>query len=153
MSPVADAVAVRRAGPADLDALDALETRAFASDRLSRRSYRRLVSAPSARVLVAEAEGALAGSLVLLLRRGTGIARIYSLAVAPERRGGGIGATLARAAEAEAAAAGARGMSLEVRADNVPAARLYDRLGDRVVRTIEGYYADGEAALRMRKAL
>src|SRR5438128_5730389 len=47
-------VRVRKAERADLDALMALEHRVFASDRLSRRSLRRLLASPSADVLVAQ---------------------------------------------------------------------------------------------------
>jgi ribosomal protein S18 acetylase RimI-like enzyme len=48
------AVATRRANPDDVKPIEALETRAFASDRLSARSLRDYLKSPAATVLVAE---------------------------------------------------------------------------------------------------
>jgi ribosomal-protein-alanine N-acetyltransferase len=42
---------------------------------------------------------------------------------------------------------------LEVRASNVPAVNLYKKIGFEIIRTITGYYADGEAAYMMARKL
>ena len=55
--PVAELV-LRRAGIDDVERLERLENEAFDADRISRRSFRRLVAAPSAILLVAETAGA-----------------------------------------------------------------------------------------------
>ena len=73
----------RLAVAADIGALVDLENRSFSSDRISARSFRRLVASPSAAVIVAVAGQALGGYAVLLFRAGSSTARIYSLAVDP----------------------------------------------------------------------
>ena len=62
------AVRLRKAEPADLDALDALEHRVFATDHLSRRSLRHFLRSPTAEVIVAEHDGDLAGTAIVLFR-------------------------------------------------------------------------------------
>ena len=92
--PKSPRIRVRAATAADLDALMDLEQRVFATDRLSRRSLRRLLASPTARVIVAETSGRLAGAAVVLFRRGAAVARLYSIAVAPQMSGQGVGAAL-----------------------------------------------------------
>ncbi|MBN9070064.1 MAG: GNAT family N-acetyltransferase [Rhizobiales bacterium] len=146
--------AVLRPGrKSDLDALVAIEAAAFAGDRISRRSFRRFLGAPTASLIVAEEDGIVAGYALLLFRSGSRRARLYSLAVGPSRRGTGLGRLLLGAAETEAARRGARAVGLEVREDNRRAATLYERNGYVPAGIIPGYYADGMAALRYVKAL
>src|SRR6266852_1873343 len=73
-------LSVRRSRQADLDALWELENQVFETNRMSRRSLKRLLVAPSAAVLVAEHQGHLAGAAVVLVRANSAIARLYSLA-------------------------------------------------------------------------
>jgi|AACY02.2.fsa_nt_gi Acetyltransferases len=56
-------------------------------------------------------------------------AEILTIAVAPKERRGGRGARLLARLQAEAAAAGATRLFLEVAADNTPARALYARAG------------------------
>ena len=88
-APLAD-VHVRKAERADLDALIELEHRVFATDRLSRRSLQRFLGSPTAEVMVAEQGARLAGNAIVLFRPRSLIARLYSLAVAPQMGGRGI---------------------------------------------------------------
>src|SRR5215471_4111484 len=92
-------VRIRRGKLADLDPLWDLENQVFATDRMSRRSLRRLLASPSAAVMVARSDGAIAGIAVLLFRLNSRIARLYSLAVAPKYTGRGIASALLAAAE------------------------------------------------------
>src|SRR5262249_42923981 len=87
-------VRVRRARRRDLDALNELEHRVFATDRLSRRSLRHLLASPSAEVLVVEESGRFAGTAIVLFRTGSALARLYSLAVAPHMAGRGFASLL-----------------------------------------------------------
>ncbi|MDP9142319.1 MAG: GNAT family N-acetyltransferase [Pseudomonadota bacterium] len=140
-----------RAGRAqDLDSILALEA-GFTSDRMSARSVRYFLTADSARVLVAEIRGLVAGVLILLLRRNSGWARIYSVAVDPRQRNLGLGRRLIEAAEQQARRDGRRGMSLEVRIDNAGARALYARLGYQEHATLRAYYEDGASGVRLRK--
>lgn len=144
---------LRPAVAEDLEALAALETAVFATDRMSRRSLRRLLRRPSAVTLVAVAGGRIVGYAMLLFRRGSRVARLYSLARAPHTAGQGVGERLLEAAEREAVGRGAVEMRLEVRQDNDRAKALYERLGYAAFGRTADYYEDHSDALRMRKSL
>ncbi|MBL6749813.1 MAG: GNAT family N-acetyltransferase [Nevskia sp.] len=143
---------VRRAVHADDGAILTLEE-LFPGDRISMRSLRAFLKSGHAPVWVAELDGAVVGSLIMLTRRDSRAARIYSVVVAPQARGRRLGERLVRAAEAQARRMGLAAMSLEVRADNAAARALYAKLGYRPVRELPGYYEDGADGLRLRKAL
>ena len=64
------------------------------------------------------------------------------ISVAPAHRGHGLGTSLLRAAEAQAAARGKRQMLLHVRVGNAGAIRLYAREGWTHVRTVEPAWID-----------
>ena len=147
------AISVRPALEADIDRLVDIENAVFAGDRLSRRSLRRLVASPSAVIILAEIDGNTIGYAVVLLRRGTLAARLYSIAVAPELAGRRVGAGLLEAAENVARSQGRALMRLEVRTDNGPAIGLYQGAGYRIFGRKPGYDQDGEDALRMEKML
>lgn len=152
--PESPAPVVRQAVPADLDALVHLEQTSFPGDRLSRRQYRHHLGSAGACILVAECGTQnLAGSLVLLFRRDTRIARVYSLATATAMRGRGIASRLLAAAETAARARDCHALRLEVRSDNVAAIALYQRAGYRPIGTRAGYYEDGADAWRFEKRL
>ena len=138
-----------------VDALLALEQQSFSADRLSRRSWRRLVESPSAAVLVEqdEASAELHGAVVLLWRRGGRTARIYSIATATAMRGRGIGQQLLTHAESIARDHGRSRMLAEVRTDNGPSLRLFARCGYREFGRYPAYYEDGTDAVRLEREL
>lgn len=90
---------------------------------------------------------------MILTRRDSRDARLYSLAVRPSRQRRGIGAALLDAAEAEARARGKIGLRLEVRADNIPAIELYGARGYTRCGIRRAFYEDGADAIRMRRTL
>ena len=144
---------IRDGRPADLAALCEIETRSFAADRLSRRSFRRLMASPSVRLRVAALGGAVVGYHVVFMRSGSTVARLYSIAVAAAARGRGLGERLLADAERQAKRAGAAVLRLEVRPDNAGAIRLYVQRGFDRIGTYPDYYADGSDAWRFQKAL
>jgi ribosomal protein S18 acetylase RimI-like enzyme len=148
-----DDVSIRPAAADDVPALLALENRAFGGDRLSRRSLARLVRRPTARLLVACIGGRIAGYMLLLLHGRRRAARFYSLAVAEEYAGRGIGRALVAAGCDAARAAGRESVTLEVRTDNARAIDLYRRSGFTDAGLTEDYYDDGAPALKMMRAL
>lgn len=141
------------AGAADLEALVALEHLVFTGDRMSRRGMRHLLRSATASILVAEDRGAVVGCAVVLFRRASTVARLYSLAVAPGYGGRGIGAALLDAAEARARTRRCGVMRLEVHAANRRAIRRYRSAGYMRFGLYPGYYADGGDALRFEKPL
>jgi [ribosomal protein S18]-alanine N-acetyltransferase len=146
-------VPIRRAQLADLAALVALENAAFASDRLSQRSLRYYITAPSAALIVCERHRALAGYSLVAFRKGSAAARLYSLAVDRDSRGLGLGLVLLKASEKAARARDATALHLEVRVRNRRAVALYEANGYRRTDRIEDYYEDGATALCYEKQL
>lgn len=136
----------------DAAAILALEAH-FPTDRMTRRSVRRFLAVPSARVWVADLDGAVVGAVIGLLRQGSRALRIYSLAIAPEARGLQLAQRLVEALEADAHAAGRVDATLEVRADNLAARRLYEKLGYRERAPLPGFYEDGADGLKLGKPL
>lgn len=145
--------AIRRASVGDLDAIDRIEQRSFVQDRFPRRNLRRVLKSPASLFLIAEMDGAPAGYLMLLFRKGASVARLYSIAVDPEFRGRGVGESLLSEAAAAAAAGGASRLRLEFRPSNRAAQRLYERAGFTLLERRTGYYDDGEDAVRMEKRI
>lgn len=145
---------IRPAKPEDIDALDALELAAFASDRAERRAIRHAISSPTISLLVAVGYGnALLGAATVERRRGARRARLTSIAAAPGQGGLGLGRALLAASEAEAVAHGYGALRLEVRADNAAAIRLYERTGYRRFAVASDYYEDGMDAWRYEREL
>ena len=147
-------VRVRRAEMSDLDDLVMLEDQTFDSDRLSRAQYRRHLDSDSALVLVASANHRnFLGTAVVFFRKGSRVARLYSIASKPEARGKGVGAALLEAVEAAARQRHCHAVRLEVRDDNANAVHLYERLGYRHIGHYPHYYQDGTHAWRYEKSL
>jgi ribosomal protein S18 acetylase RimI-like enzyme len=145
--------ALRPARAEDLDRLLVLENRCFELDRLSRRSFRHFLASDTASCLVAERDGDLLGYVLVLFHGRTALARLYSMAVAPEHRAQGLGRVLLDAAEAVALDGGAAIMRLEVHPANFAAIALYRRAGYLEFGIYRGFYEDDSDALRMQHVL
>lgn len=153
LAPEAAPEPIRVARTQDLAALVAIEEACFASDRLSRRSFRHLLTEGNSVTLV-DAPGAhLRGYLTLLFRAYVPLARVYSIATAPGCGGRGVAAGLLTAAEALALARGCVAMRLEIRKDNLASQRLFLGRGYAVFGEHAAYYEDGMDALRLEKWL
>ncbi|MCG6942464.1 MAG: GNAT family N-acetyltransferase/peptidase C39 family protein [Thiohalocapsa sp.] len=167
---------IRPAVPEDLDALVALESASFDSDRITRRQFRYMLARAQAVLLVAtetraagaveprsaaEAAGApadtsvppLLGYVLVLFNRATSVARLYSIAVDARARGRGIGQALVAAAERATWDADRAYLRLEIRRDNLPSQRLFEGLGYRRFGVLSDYYNDHMEALRYEKQL
>lgn len=144
---------VRRAQEDDIDAMLVIENEVFQTDRMSRRSMRRLVESESDCFLVATRNNEIAGYAVFFLHRGTSLSRLYSIATAPRFQGQGVARTLLEEGERIAATNGRIYMRLEVRKDNAGAIRLYEKMGYRQFGYYEDYYEDHQDALRFQKRI
>jgi ribosomal protein S18 acetylase RimI-like enzyme len=149
---------VRPARLEDAEALFQLELRAFSGDRFKRRQLRYLLTRANAFSLVVEVRAQAAGQAgpplplgygILLFRRGSAQARLYSLCVDPAARGRGLGPQLLTQLMDEARSRGCQWLSLEVRADNQPALSMYERHGFVSTDWLSDYYEDGCTAWRM----
>lgn len=144
---------IRLATFEDMEELLRIEEECFAQERFDTELLESLVTSSLFRSFVAEDESGTLGSAMVYLGPHMKEAHILSIAVLPSARGKGVGKALAQLLEREAIAAGARMMSLEVRADNASAHQLYLNLGYIERGVIESYFGPGEDALFMVKRL
>lgn len=133
----------------DLDAVLALEEAGFEpGERWSRESWLAELEHPERLVLVRhDARGLVVGVATFSLVED--MSDLLRVVVAPDSRGRGIGGSLVRAGMDWAKAVGARRMLLEVRPENAPALRTYEKLGFTALNRRQDYYGTGADALVM----
>ena len=146
-------VLIRNAQLTDIDALVALETACFETDRLSRRSFKHWLAADHRALLVADVEKTVAGYILIIYHPGTRLARIYSIAVSPQYRGLGLAKQLMAAGEQAANEDGRLYLRLEVSVDNTQAIKLYETQGYQKFGIYRDYYQDHKDALRYQKRI
>lgn len=144
---------IRKAKDSDLEELLRLEAMSFNTDRMSRRSFRYWLEHRRCVFLVCDEGDALCGYILVIRRRGTRMARMYSLAVDPACRGRGLARGLIEQAENATRDAGALYMRLEVARHNHGAIELYQRMGYVQFGLYRDYYEDHDDALRMEKCI
>ncbi len=138
----ASRVAVRVAGAADLDALEALDREGF-DDAWSRPEIAVELSHPAAVVLVAGLPPAAPIAAYLSARCALDEAEILRLAVGARWRRRGLATALLGRAWETLRARGVGRCFLEVREDNEAAIRFYERSGFATVGRRPFYYRDG----------
>ncbi|MFV1849985.1 MAG: peptidase C39 family protein [Thalassospira sp.] len=143
----------RLAQASDIDALCEIENQSFDIDRLNRRAFKRFVGSETARLSVAANGDTIVGYALVIFRRNVALARLYSLAVAPEMRGQGIGRALIARAEELSLDFGAPILRLEVSQKNQTAIDLFASAGYREFALYPDYYPDHSDALRMEREL
>lgn len=144
---------IRPATTSDIPALLDIEHASFAGNRISRRSFRHLLSHANALTLLDDSGGAPRGYVMLLFRAGLPLARLYSIATHPGCLGQGVAAALLLAAEQAALERGCARLRLEIRRDNRASLRLFRGRGYRIFGQYPGYYEDGMAAHRLERTL
>ncbi|MDD1964749.1 ribosomal protein S18-alanine N-acetyltransferase [Pseudomonas putida] len=143
----------RFASTDDVDDLVALEQACFTLDRLRPRHFRWMLSRANASLIVATVQESLVGYALVLFRRGSPHARLYSIAVSPQCRGHGLGQRLLEQAQDCAVGRRCARLRLEVRADNPAAIRLYESNGYQRFATVDDFYEDHAQALRFEKPM
>jgi ribosomal protein S18 acetylase RimI-like enzyme len=147
-------ITLRVAQTGDLDALVAIENASFHIDRMSRRAFRRFIGVDTAALWVAVSDAVqVVGYVLVIVRANTALARLYSMAVAPDWCGKGIGQMLLDRAEEAALDFGAPILRLEVHPKNAAALHLYRKNGYQEFALYPDYYEDHSDALRMEKVL
>jgi ribosomal-protein-alanine N-acetyltransferase len=143
---------VRRATPADIPAIVAIEKESFI-DPWEQAVFLEALTYYPTTYFVAECDGAVVGFVVGGLEdTGENIyGHLCNLGVSPRYRRRGIGRLLVNRVQHQFALEMATGVQLEVRVSNTTAQRFYRRMGYRDVFGIEHYYANGEDAIVMMK--
>ena len=145
---------LRRAKPADVEAIMALETHIFENDAWSTEMMARDVADPGCYYLVAfppDSPDHIVAYAGLQAAQRSPESDIQTIAVAEEARGRGLGRVLMLSLITEARKRGARETFLEVRADNPGAQHLYRSLGFEDLGVRRGYYQpDNVDAIVMR---
>lgn len=131
---------------AHLDRVVAIEA-ATTERPWSERGFRDELARPDRIYLVALADGEVVGFGGIALQAGD--AHVMKLAVDAAARGRGHGRRLVRGLLDAAVSRDVDGVTLEVRAGNDVATRLYRRAGFAVAGVRTGYYPDGEDAVIM----
>ena len=144
-SELTEEVQVRRLAYSDLPAVISIERRSFPTP-WSLAMFVLELSKPSGICLAATAEDELLGYLIC--SRYDQVWHLMNIAVAPERRGGGVAGKLMRRLIEESR--GELPFTLEVRVSNQRAIGMYERFGFRSAGVRPRYYHDnGEDALIM----
>jgi len=155
------AFTIRQFQPSDLDKVMRINQTCL-PENYSPDFYMDLYDRFPATFIVAEEDGKMVGYIMCRIESGffgfaTGSAKkghVISVAVSPEHQHKGVGKTLLqKAIKNMQSIYKAKECYLEVRVSNIPAVRLYRKLGFMIKRTLHGYYADNESAYMMTKKL
>lgn len=135
----------------DIPACHALEERLFTADPWSQPLFwSELAGVPETRhYVIATQDEQVVGYAGL--RAVTGEADVQTIAVAPGHQRAGVGALLLTELVDEAGRRGCRTVTLDVRADNEAARRLYARFGFETLAVRSNYYGPGLDGVVMRR--
>lgn len=143
-------VRIVRFQPGNLKRILDIESESFPNDEWPRDLFVQYAST-CALFLVAKVGRVIAGYSITCVRQHR--AELLSIAVSARFRGQGIAAQLLRYTIRRLRRMGAQSVMLMVRRNNTRAIGLYRQLRFVRVRTVSGYYEDGETAWRMKKTL
>ncbi len=143
---------LRKAGPADLDRIAALEAACFgaADGVFSPRQLRDLLNNPNAYWLLS-LDGKAMGCWLKVSNGRSQWARLYSLAVHPALRGQGWGKRLIEAGFSWMRTEDLAACRAEVKADNHAARKLYAGCGFQEAGLLRDYYAPGVDGVRLSR--
>jgi ribosomal protein S18 acetylase RimI-like enzyme len=156
-------ITIRPASRGDEEFVHDLASRVFSAySHDPRRSIESILAERGAETLVAELDSVRVGFVVLQYERldrdfGPWVrptaARINAIAVRPDAQGRGVGRRLLKSAEKAARARSSLSLSLATGERNWRARRLFEAGGFVPFTHIERYYAGGQAAVLMYRAL
>ncbi|MGM0408756.1 MAG: ribosomal protein S18-alanine N-acetyltransferase [Bacteroidota bacterium] len=146
-------VKIEKAHPGDLNEIMELENQCFLSDAFSRHQFYYFIHKSKSEFVVVRNHNKIIAYLIIQSRKNSRKYRIYSLAIAPEARGQGIGKKLLEYAEQLAKKNHIQKITLEVSEKNESAINLYKKQGYQIEKTRAGYYADGSPAWIMVKEI
>ncbi len=144
---------IREAEKEDFAALLSLEEICFKEETFHKKQLRYLLFKARSAVFVAEIEGKLIGSIIILLRNHISSARVYSLNVHPVYRRAGVASLLMDTALEFLKENGFKKITLEVGIKNTAAQNLYMSRGFAVDKTLYKYYKNGGDAFHLVREL
>jgi len=134
----------------DLGSILSLE-QTFGAEAFSRRSLRHFVK--QGLTLVMEQNCNIIGYSIVMKRKGSNIARLYSITISETHRGRGYSKQLLSACEDMARSWDVGYMRLEVAENNLVARSLYSRAGYYSIGQTADYYDSGEGCFRLETEL
>lgn len=144
---------IRKAAKDDLDVLLSLENICFKEETFNMRQLKYLLLKAKSIVLLAEIEGNIIGSMIILLRKHILNARIYSLNVHPGYRRMGIAGSLMDFASNLIKKKGYDNITLETGITNTAAQTLYRSKDFHVDKKLSNYYTNGDDAFHLIRKL
>ena len=138
---------LRRATPADLEALYRIEVACF-KERRFRRDHVEWILHNERAVTFVEQDGRQLTGAIMLLFEGQ-VCRVLSIATMPDHRRKHLGTEMMEAAEGEAGRHGCSQVRLEVSTRYYGAIEFYRWLGYKTDGVLYGYYSWGEDAYSM----
>ena len=152
---------VRRFKPADMDRVLEIERASFGKDAYDRKLFAEYGRKCGGLFLLAEGSrtvdgysiACVSGKYSNLLKLGTSVASLESIAVDPRARGKGAASSLLKSTVRRLKLQGVGRLTLMFRRSNAVALRFYERRGFTAVRRAPGYYEDGGEGLVMRLTL
>lgn len=143
----------RPAALEDVPALVELEDSCFEYDRLTEKNFRHIIKKGNADVIVQFNGKQLSGYGAIFYRKGTSLARLYSIAVSPNYQGQGLGQKLLAKLEKVAHDNNMTYLRLEVKSENKAARELYEKRGYIQFTIKHDYYDDHSDAICLEKKI
>jgi len=141
---------IRLATLEDLESICSIEQQ-FGAEAFGKSSLHRFIM--NSQTVVLHNDDMILGYAILLSRKNSKQARLYSIAIAKEYQGRKLGLVLLSAIEDIAIDNGYHTISLEVSWHNKIAIQLYTRMGYKEVTILDNYYKDGTSAIKMKKVI
>jgi ribosomal protein S18 acetylase RimI-like enzyme len=147
-------IKLRKAKISDIPQLIYVENACFTYDQLSRRNFHWMIKKAHSVFLVLEYENKVIGYGLVLINRGTSLARLYSICTLKDYQGFGLASRLIAELEEKACHdEDCAYLRLEVKEDNKSAISLYEKLDYHKFTEKENYYDDGKTALCYEKRI
>ncbi|PIP94879.1 MAG: hypothetical protein COW00_14460 [Bdellovibrio sp. CG12_big_fil_rev_8_21_14_0_65_39_13] len=146
-------IIIRSASLNDIPSLVQLEQSCFKYYLLDKKSFSRFIKSKTSELFVAEVGSQIVAYSLMLYRKNSKKARLYSIAVDEKYRKHKIATRLLAFGEELVRQKGMREIALEVQVENTHVIQFYQKHGYIGKKTIPDYYESGQHAERMHKAL